>query len=457
MIIVYTDDVQFFRQTWNKYNLFNLSRIFTPSAATKTFYQQKWAAKAMTRGYHHPQLKEKHWSRMFDRRLPAVVPMDYRYLAKHDGSEMAQGRGSGLDVRPDEEEEEMQRTRAKTPYMHMTYHTLERRLDTAVFRALFASSTKQARQFVVHGGVKVNGKKMVYPGYKLNPGDMFSVEPDLVLYATGAKKHRKDGPISAQDRAAMRAAARDGKEARSSAAEDELDDGSDAGAATLESDEEREAMATNLESEEDPKKALKSLLTRASRILDDSKRKLSGKRTQELREFSRSVKKTLSRLRGVEEGEMEETIGSFETGLAEILTKIPRDAKPGESIPEDGSAMGTLAAAQQHDAATEARSAASSPGFNANQARKDAELLHAALERARENPRDSSKPYATPWQPREFMSAFAFIPRYLEVNQNVCSAVYLRHPVARPGLAEVPTPFHGETMGLAFNYYLRRR
>ena len=52
------------------------------------------------------------------------------------------------------------RTRAKTPYMHMAFHPLERRLDTAIFRAMFASSSKQARQFVVHGSVKVNGKKV---------------------------------------------------------------------------------------------------------------------------------------------------------------------------------------------------------------------------------------------------------------------------------------------------------
>ena len=71
--------------------------------------------------------------------------------------------------------------------------------------------------------------------------------------------------------------------------------------------------------------------------------------------------------------------------------------------------------------------------------------------------RNATKPYATPWRPRDYMSAFAFIPRYLEVNQNICAAVYLRHPVARPGLAEVPTPFHIETGQLAFNWYLRRR
>ncbi len=70
---------------------------------------------------------------------------------------------------------------------------------------------------------------------------------------------------------------------------------------------------------------------------------------------------------------------------------------------------------------------------------------------------DPTKPYATPWRPRPYMSAFAFIPRYLEVNHKICSAVYLRHPVAKPGLTEVPTPFPAETQQLAFTWYLRRR
>ena len=106
---------------------------------------------------------------MFDRRLPAVQEIDFRYLARNDGSEQATGRGSGLqeateDQRhtkgPNQGQIRPAKPRAKTPYMHMAFHPLERRLDTAIFRALFASSSKQARQFVVHGWVKVNGKKV---------------------------------------------------------------------------------------------------------------------------------------------------------------------------------------------------------------------------------------------------------------------------------------------------------
>ena len=93
---------------------------------------------------------------MFRSRIRSVVPLDHHYLARHDGSEQALGRGSGLDVPPEEEQKKI----GRTPYMNMVYAPVERRLDTAVFRALFASSTRQARQFVVHGYVKVNGKKV---------------------------------------------------------------------------------------------------------------------------------------------------------------------------------------------------------------------------------------------------------------------------------------------------------
>jgi ribosomal protein S4 len=91
---------------------------------------------------------------MFKRNLPAVVAMDHRYLARHDGSEQAAGRGMGAD------KEEKVRTPSMTPYMQMAYYPLERRLDTSIWRALFASSVRQASQFVVHGLVKVNGKKV---------------------------------------------------------------------------------------------------------------------------------------------------------------------------------------------------------------------------------------------------------------------------------------------------------
>jgi ribosomal protein S4 len=267
---------------------------------------------------------------------------------------------------------------------------------------------------------------MEHPGYLLNPGDMFSVDPERVLYATGARKHNKNSPDTIQGREDTHEI----EQIENDEAEDALDEAENTEEASKESTKTLESV------EEDPKAALKALLARAQVITNERREGLSGKRKQDLRAFAKSVKQTMARLRpsGVSRPGAE-TVDTLEETLKTIAAKIPEDAQAAE------------AGRPQKPVKRE----------DSYQARKDAQLLHAALARANENPIDASKPYATPWRPREFMSAFAFIPRYLEVNQKICSAVYLRHPVARPGLAEVPTPFANETMALAFNWYLRRR
>ncbi len=49
---------------------------------------------------------------------------------------------------------------------------LELRLDNVVFRTGFAASRNQARQWVRHGHVAVNGKRVTIPSYTLRKGDV---------------------------------------------------------------------------------------------------------------------------------------------------------------------------------------------------------------------------------------------------------------------------------------------
>ncbi|GAA5978130.1 hypothetical protein JCM5350_007406 [Sporobolomyces pararoseus] len=58
----------------------------------------------------------------------------------------------------------------------------------------------------------------------------------------------------------------------------------------------------------------------------------------------------------------------------------------------------------------------------------------------------------------DFASPFLFIPPYLEPCFKTCSAIYLRHPTASPGISEVPSPYEadGEVMRLAWEYYVAR-
>jgi small subunit ribosomal protein S4 len=49
---------------------------------------------------------------------------------------------------------------------------LEQRIDNVVFRAGFGSSRSQARQWVRHGHVLVNGKRVTIPSYQVRKGDV---------------------------------------------------------------------------------------------------------------------------------------------------------------------------------------------------------------------------------------------------------------------------------------------
>ncbi len=48
---------------------------------------------------------------------------------------------------------------------------LERRLDNVVYRAGLAATRPQARQFVNHGHVEVNGKRVTIPSFRVRVGD----------------------------------------------------------------------------------------------------------------------------------------------------------------------------------------------------------------------------------------------------------------------------------------------
>ena len=52
---------------------------------------------------------------------------------------------------------------------------LESRLDNLVYRIGFASTRRGARQFVNHGHILVNGKKVDIPSYRCKPGDVISI------------------------------------------------------------------------------------------------------------------------------------------------------------------------------------------------------------------------------------------------------------------------------------------
>lgn len=72
---------------------------------------------------------------------------------------------------------------------------LERRLDNVVYRAGFATSRPQAREFVRHGHFVVNGRKVNVPSFLVRAGDVVGVRPssqknDAIAHAMEEVKGR---------------------------------------------------------------------------------------------------------------------------------------------------------------------------------------------------------------------------------------------------------------------------
>ena len=72
---------------------------------------------------------------------------------------------------------------------------LESRLDNLVYKAKFVPTVFAARQFVNHGHVTVNGKKVNIPSYQVKPGDVVEIREKFktsqrykdILEVTGAR------------------------------------------------------------------------------------------------------------------------------------------------------------------------------------------------------------------------------------------------------------------------------
>ena len=74
---------------------------------------------------------------------------------------------------------------------------LERRLDAVVYRAKFVPTPFAARQFVSHGHIRVNGKKVNIPSYRVKIGDVIEVKEksrELTLVVEGSKSTEREVP-----------------------------------------------------------------------------------------------------------------------------------------------------------------------------------------------------------------------------------------------------------------------
>lgn len=74
---------------------------------------------------------------------------------------------------------------------------LERRLDAIVYRAKFVPTVFSARQFVSHGHVKVNGRRVTIPSMRLKVGDVVELRDkskDLAIVLEAKQSPERDLP-----------------------------------------------------------------------------------------------------------------------------------------------------------------------------------------------------------------------------------------------------------------------
>lgn len=74
---------------------------------------------------------------------------------------------------------------------------LERRLDAIVYRAKFVPTVFAARQFVSHGHVSVNGRRVTIPSYRIRVGDVIELREkakQMALVLEAVKSAERDVP-----------------------------------------------------------------------------------------------------------------------------------------------------------------------------------------------------------------------------------------------------------------------
>ena len=82
---------------------------------------------------------------------------------------------------------------------------LERRLDTVIYRAKFASTVFSARQIINHGHIKVNDKRVNIGSYLLNEGDSVEVkdkskELTVIVGSLGSKERESPDYIQTDEK-----------------------------------------------------------------------------------------------------------------------------------------------------------------------------------------------------------------------------------------------------------------
>lgn len=444
------------RASMNKFNLFNLYKKPTIKYNGKTLYQQKWTSKAETRAYHGEHLTEGKWKTLFDPNLQSVAQLDASL--------------KGIGVEP-------------TPMALQTYATLEKRLEFALFRSMFASSIRQARQFILGGHVKVNGVTIKHPSYPLQSGDIFNVTPEKVLLAMGRPKPNLENSIKVDNKQItvwnkyVKSAKENPKELW------DLKNLKPKSLDTINQQESKDMIKSFNDNIDNQMKRDQNKTTRPfilnqiltigngqeltdSQVFNDFLGDKNAPKCLEiykkLYESQHDVIKTFDlkaceSLLGKKSPEFEsqpefKLISSVKQILSELVKthqEFLRVNAANSKLPEDST---TIPYSPSY-----ANNLTYQNKLNKEEIMEDESKATVNLpwQKSLFGRDDPSKPYFTPWTPRPFIGCFAILPSHIEISFATCHAIYLRDPVARPGHSEVITPFPTDVHERAYMYYVR--
>jgi ribosomal protein S4 len=384
-----------------------------------------------------------------------------------------------------------------TPIPLQTYAELEKRLDFALFRAMFASSIRQARQFILHGYVSVNGIRIRQPGFHLDSGDVFHVVPEKVLLALGATKPPLKKSIQVDNYQIKKwneYVSKARKNPKQVWDEQQLkrQSGGKGGLDEVETEAlEQRINNFNKNIEAAMLKEQKSFTRNAALLmtlklgLEEEEATFETFRKRLSKDASEKALKLFQKTTSLPAYSIETLKSKSEEELTSTISSIiDKDAqsKRKDDDKKSHSEIKQLIASLQSIHWEDLRKASSSKHlskdstsipYDANWAssliyhdmiKKDEVLTHGEHKASVNLPwqkglfgrQEVKKPYFTPWKVRPFIAPFAILPSHIEVSFETCHAVYLRDPVALPGKSEVITPFNQSVHERAYMWYIRR-
>ncbi|KAG0680839.1 mitochondrial 37S ribosomal protein nam9 [Pichia californica] len=454
------------RPSMNKYNLFNLYKKSKPNFRIMTLYQQKWASKQETRAYHGEHIKEHRWQSLFEKKLKGVAQLD----ASLKGNVPS------------------------TPMVLQTFASLEKRLDYSIFRALFSSSVRQAKKFILNGHVKVNGVIIKHPNFNLNPGDIFSVDPERVLEALGSKKpnlkesYKIDklqiinwqnyvNNVKNDPRKIWEKKLEKQKKLNSLYKNLNVNDNFNSNNLINNDDIERKKNMQDyklkklreIQNSIDRKSILNDIIkTNPSNSIDDFKSQFGDKLSTKAFQIYQLIPNSIKNL---------QTDSDLSKELLKIIP-IYKDGKPiGEIYDDTNSKKIRSQLSELHSEYLEKirqdfqekplaqdelikiwsenlKKHPTLPPFNEVE-EKGSYYVKLPWQRGMFGLANPNKSYFTPWKPRQFLPVFSVLPKHLEISFKTCHAVYLRDPVARPGESEVISPFDEDIHERSYMYYIK--